>query len=749
MAGEAMNKKSGAIYTDVKKCVDEVIQYVGKDIVFTMTLALGKPVLFMNELYRRAKEDPEIRLRVITALTLEKPKGHSDLEKRFLGPLSDRIFAGVPEFDFMLDFRAGKLSKNVEVLEFFCKAGGYLSFPEAQQNHLATNYTHANRDAEALGANVFGQLIGYQEINGRTMYSMGCNPDVCLEACKNFKELRAQGKKVAIIGEANKNMPFMYGDAVVEADTYDIILQGSQYDYELFCPPKDPVALSDHMIGINVSTLIKDGGTIQVGIGALGDAIVSGLILRNEHNDLYQEILEKSGIMKRYEKLIAAWGDTGVFEKGLYGSSEMFVDAFMQMYKSKILKRKVFESIPLMKLINEGRLAPDNIPLDIIDQLIEMKAIHSKLSEEDFTFLTESGILKKGLSYESGCILDGGTKYSGDMNNEQNLLEIRKLLGKELLGGQVILGAFFVGPKAFYQALNDMSEEERKLFGMSGVQKVNQLYGGEELRTLQRKDARFVNTGMVASVLGSIASDQLEDGRIISGIGGQYNFVAMGHALPDARVIIMIKSTKGSGKTLKSNIVFSYGHCSIPKHLRDIIVTEYGIADVRSKPEKQVIAEIINVADSRFQKQLLDQAKKAGKIPLDYEIPEEYRHNYPEKITSLLKPYQQTHGVFRPFPFGTDLTEIEIALGGALKGLKRLSTGNRLKMVTGLLQEFLRPIPESAYPYMERLNLLAPSSIQERITRKLVVFALRNHNLLKSPPPQGAVLNRVSDKHSV
>jgi len=211
----------------------------------------------------------------------------------------------------------------------------------------------------------------------------------------------------------------------------------------------------------------------------------------------------------------------------------------------------------------------------------------------------------------------------------------------------------------------------------------------------------------------------------------------------------MIKSTKGSGKTLKSNIVFSYGHCSIPKHLRDIIVTEYGIADVRSKPEKQVIAEIINVADSRFQKQLLDQAKKAGKIPLDYEIPEEYRHNYPKKITSLLKPYQQTHGVFRPFPFGTDLTEIEIALGGALKGLKRLSTGNRLKMVTGLLQEFLRPIPESAYPYMERLNLLAPSSIQERITRKLVVFALRNHNLLKSPPPQGAVLNRVSDKHSV
>ncbi|HBW38043.1 acetyl-CoA hydrolase/transferase C-terminal domain-containing protein [Desulfosporosinus sp. BICA1-9] len=731
-----MNEKPGTIYDDVKKCVDEVINYVGKDITFSMTLALGKPILFINELYRRAKEDPEIKLKIITALALEKPKGHSDLEKRFLGPLSDRIFEGVLEFDYMLDFRAGKLSKNVEVLEFFCKAGGYLNSPEAQQNHLATNYTHANRDAVALGCNVFGQLVGYRKINGKTMYSMSCNTDVCLEAVKNLKELRAKGKKVAIIGEANKKLPFMYGDAVVEADTYDIILQGPQYNYELFCPPQNPVALPDHMIGINVSTLIKDGGTIQVGIGALGDAIVSGLIMRNEHNDLYQEFLQKSGIMKRYEKLISEWGDTGVFQKGLYGSSEMFVDAFMQMYKSKILKRKVFDSIPIMKLINSGKLAVDSIPTDIIDQLIEMKAIHSNLNEEDFTFLAEYGILKQGLTYESGHIMDGETKYSADMNDSKNLIKIRTLLGQELRGGQVILGAFFFGPKAFYQALNDMSEEERKLFGMSGVEKVNQLYGGEELRTLQRKDARFVNTGMVASVLGSISSDQLEDGRVISGIGGQYNFVAMGHALPDARVIMMVKSTKGFGKSLKSNIVFSYGHCSVPKHLRDIIVTEYGIADVRSKPEKQVIAEMINIADSRFQQQLLDQAKKAGKIPLDYEIPAEYRNNTPETISALLKPYQ-AHGVFKPFPFGTDLTETEVVLGGALKVLKRLSTGNRLTLAKGVLFELFRPIPKSAHPYMERLKLEKPSSIQEKILRKLVTFALRHNNSLRDfAPPQ-------------
>ncbi|MEQ8200741.1 MAG: acetyl-CoA hydrolase/transferase C-terminal domain-containing protein [Syntrophomonadaceae bacterium] len=725
-----MDTKKGMIYDDVQKCVDEVINYVGKDIVFCMTLALGKPVLFINELYRRAKEDPEIKLRILTALALERPRGHTDLEKRFLKPLADRIFDGVPEFDYMLDFRAGRLPPNVEFSENFSKAGGYLNDPVAQQNHVASNYTHCARDAISNGANVMGQLIGYQEEDGKTMYSMACNPDIVIEMIAGLKEQRALGRKVAIVGEANRNMPFMYGDAVMEPDTYDIILQGPKYDYNLFAPPKDAVSLSDYMIGLNVSTLIKDGGTIQVGIGALGDAIVAGLIMRNEHNALYQEILEKTGTKRRNAELIAKWGDTGIFKEGLYGASEMFVDAFMQMYKKGIIKRKVFESVPLMKLINAGQLSADNIPADIIDKLVAMEAVEPRLTARDFTFLREFGILKDGLEYIDGSIIDGETHYSADMNDEQAQARIRELLGNKLRGGTVLLGAFFIGPQAFYQALNDMSEEERQLFGMSGVDKVNQLYGGEELRRLQRKDGRFVNTGMVASVLGAVASDGLEDGRIISGIGGQYNFAAMAHALKDGRLIMMIKSTKGAGKMLKSNIVFSYGNCSIPRHLRDIIVTEYGIADVQGKTDKEVIAMIINIADSRFQAKLLEQAKQAKKIPADYEIPEEYRHNYPETIHALLHPYQH-QGHFQPYPFGTDLTTEEMVLGGALKGFKALATGSPNKMITGLLAELFKSVPVAADKYLEMMKLDHPASLKEKVLQKTVVLALRNANRLE------------------
>lgn len=724
-----MKEGAGLVYDDVRKCVDDVIQYIGKDICFGMPLALGKPVRFINELYMRAKEDPSIKLKIVTALPLEKPSGKSELEKRVMNAVIPRLFEGVPDLEYMLDYRAGKLPPNVEHYEFYSKAGGYLNDPQAQQNHIASNYTHIVRDALDFGVNVFGNLVSYKEINGKTCYSMSCNTDIVVEGLKEIKKRRAKGGKYLIIAEANKNAPFMYGDAVFEANEYDCILQGPDFDYELFGAPKNPVSVVDYWIGINTSVLIKDGGTLQVGIGALGDAIVAGLVMRNDHNDVYQELLDKAGLRQRYGRLIEEWGDTGVFTKGLYGSSEMFVDAFMQLYKNRILKRQVFDSVPLMKLINQGYLAVDNIPPDIIEKLLEMKAIHSPLTEDDFKFLTHYGILRGGLVFANGDILDGDKRYSTDLTDENNRLPIRDLLGNKLLNGHIILGAFFVGPRSFYQALNDMPEEERKLFAMSGVEKVNQLYGDEELRTLQRKDARFVNTGMKATVLGAIASDQLEDGQVISGVGGQYNFVAMGHALPDARVIILIKSTKGTGKKLKSNIVFSYGSCTVPKHLRDIIVTEYGIADVRGKPEKEVIAQIINIADSRFQKQLLEQAKIAGKLPMDYEIPPEYRNNTPERLQELLAPYQAM-GYFPPFPFGTDFSNEDLQLVGSLKALNTQVSTCPFRVIKGLLAELFRSIPPAAYPHLERMELAKPSSLKERIYRKLVVLALRNNGCL-------------------
>lgn len=716
-----MNGKTGLISNDVRKSVDDVLNYMGNNITFGMTLALGKPVLFINELYRRAKEDHTIKLNIMTALALERPRMKSEIERRFLGPIVDRIFDGVPEFDYMHDFRAGKLPKNVEIYEFFNKAGGYMATPEAQRNHISSNYTHVVRDLIDFGLNVWGELIGCLEINSRMMYSMGCNTDVCIDVINELLRKRENGEKVAIIGEVNRQMPFMYGDGIIEGDKYDILLHGPQFDYPLFAPPKDSVNLKDHAIGLYVSSLVKDGGTLQVGIGALGDAIASGLSMRQNRNEEYNKVLDETGIFGRYQNIIGKLGGTGKFEDGLYGSSEMFVDAFMQLYKSGVLKRKVYDSVPLMKLINADKLSTDNIPENIIELLLQEEGIHTKLTEKEFRMLSRFGILKESVKFSDGRLIDGTDAISADFSNPDNLAAARRFLGKKMKDGTIIHGAFFIGPRGFYSALNAMSEEERMQFGMSSVQKVNQLYGDEELRALQRKEGRFVNAGMMVNVLGAVTSDQIADGRVVSGVGGQYNFVSMAHALPDGRLIMMIRSTRNSGGKIKSNIVYNYGHTTIPKHLRDIIVTEYGIADIRGKTDSKVIEEILKVTDSRFQDDLIEEAKKNGKLAPDFELPPEYRNNYPEKLEAMLKPYQ-SEGHFAPFPFGTDFTPEEVVIGGSLKAL---NAKRKPDIIRGLAREMFRGVPPHAKPYLARMDLDTPSNRKERIMQKIVLSALR------------------------
>ena len=115
--------------------------------------------------------------------------------------------------------------------------------------------------------------------------------------------MRAKGEKVAIIGEVNSQLPFMYGDAVVDGDLYDLLLQGPEFNYPLFGPPKESVSLRDYAIGLHVSALVKDGGTLQVGIGALGDAIAAGLNMRQNENEEYNRVLKATGIADRYQTL--------------------------------------------------------------------------------------------------------------------------------------------------------------------------------------------------------------------------------------------------------------------------------------------------------------------------------------------------------------------------------------------------------------------------------------------------------------
>src|SRR6202158_3762486 len=558
------------LFTYPGAIAEDIIRDVGTDLVVGLPLGLGKANHIVNALYARAAADRAINLTIFSALTLEKPKPKNLLERRFIAPVIDRLFGGYPDLAYADVLHASALPPNIQVIEFFFLAGKWLHVPFAQQHYISANYTHASSYLLARGLNVVTQLVAKRVVDGVARYSLSCNTDTTLDILR-ARALGAASFK--LVGQVNSELPFMPGAGDLPAEEFSAVLDSPKTDFPLFAPPSEPITDTKYAIGLHAAGLVRDGGTLQIGIGQVGDALAQGLIVRHRDNVQFHEIMKR--LAPGNEQLSAL--QTGSFEKGLYGVSEMLFEAFLGLIDAGILKREV--------------------------------------------------------------------------------------------DGVVLHGALFLGPKSFYRALREMTPGQIARIQMMPVSFTNELYGEEDLKRRARVDARFVNNAMMATLMGAAVSDALENGQVVSGVGGQYNFVAQAFALAGARSILTVEATRQAGAKTQSNIRWAYGHQTIPRHLRDIFVTEYGVADVRGKSDADVIAAMLGIADSRFQSELAWQAKDAGKLPKSFEIPAMHRENHPERIANALKPAREA-GLLPQFPFGSDFTDTEQRLIPALQLLQ-------------------------------------------------------------------------------
>ena len=719
------------MFDDVGEIVEEALRRVGKRVCLALPLGIGKPNLIANEFFRRARADSTLDLTIVTALSLRKPTGGSDLERRFIEPLAARVFGNYPDLDYLTAVRKGQVPPNIRIIEFFLEPGSLLGAAHAQTNYLSANYTHVARELLHRGVNVITHLVARRSIGGATEISLGSNPDVTIDLMPELAKMRAAGQPIVMLGQVHREMPFMLGAANVGADAFDLLLDHSRYDYDLFAPPNPSLSTVDHAIGLHASALVRDSGTLQIGIGELGDSIVYSLLLRHQQNEAWRRALSDAGT-ERAAAVIDACGGRAAFTAGLFGATEMFVDQMLDLYRAGILRRRVYDYLPLQRA-----LAANGSSARVDEALLEgllAAGAGPRLGAADFAALRRAGVLRSDTRFENGAVISPeGARIDADLSNAKSRAALaRDALGLELQGGTVMHAGFLLGPRAFYAALRDLPESERRLFDMRSVGYINQLYGADsELRIAQRCHSRFVNTAMMLTTLGAAVSDGLDDGRVVSGVGGQYNFVAMAHALPGARSVLCVRSTRRKDGRLTSNIVTSYGHTTIPRHLRDIAITEYGIADLRGRTDGECVAAMLNITDSRFQEDLLTAARRANKIDASYRIPEQYRHNTPARLEeSFAAP--RAAGLFSEYPFGTDLTSEEIALARGLRWLKENAAGKAARLTT-LAQALFTPMRDEDRGHLERMKLGAPANFDERLKARLVSLALARTRAAPAP----------------
>lgn len=591
-----------------------IIERTRGNIRLALPLGLGKSAAIANALTRAAEDSSSITLSIFTALTLEVPSPSNDMERRFMDPARTRLFGDVPGFRYAELLRQGALPDNIDVSEFFMMAGSWLQVDAAQQRYMPVNYTDALPLLLDLKPNVIAQLVACED--GRL--SLSCNPDLTVD----LLSARRNGQlDFTFAAEITDKLPFMGGGAAIDRSEAQVLLENPESD-PLFSLPQRPVSLADQAIGLHTSRLVRDGGTLQIGIGSIGDGVCQALLLRHRQNDIYRNLLDNCPFSKD------AFAETSPFSEGLHASSEML-------------------AYGMLPLLEEGVIARE-------------------------------------------------------------------------AEGALIRAAFFIGSRDMRARLRDMPQPQRDKIAMVSVRETN-LPGNTQPDL--RRDARFINNTMKASLLGSIFSDATPDGREVSGVGGQFDFIALAFHLPGARAVTTLEATRRSKGKTSSNIIWEGAHETAPRQFRDIVVTEYGIADLRWRTDEEAVRAMIGIADSRYQPELLDAAKRAGKLPRDARIPSKHCANTPEALCDWLAKARE-NGTLPTFPFGTDFTPVEQRLVPALSHLRN-ATASRFRLALLIWRGVFAGSGTSDHiACLQRMELDRPQDLRERAAQAALLGAL-------------------------
>lgn len=110
--------------------------------------------------------------------------------------------------------------------------------------------------------------------------SLGVSCDYTLAAVKAAK---------TVIAQVNRCMPFTYGEAVIPVTDIDVFVEKDEPLIEL-PPPK--IGETEKAIGHHCASLVPDGATLQLGIGAIPDAVL--LFLKDKrdlgiHSEMFSD----------------------------------------------------------------------------------------------------------------------------------------------------------------------------------------------------------------------------------------------------------------------------------------------------------------------------------------------------------------------------------------------------------------------------------------------------------------------------
>lgn len=168
----------------------------------------------------------------------------------------------------------------------------------------------------------------------------------------------------------------------------------------------------------------------------------------------------------------------------------------------------------------------------------------------------------------------------------------------------VCIGAQAAGSEAFYEFISN-----HPMFALYPVDYVNDPY-----IVGQNYKQTSINTCLEVDLKGQVNSETV-GGRQYSGIGGQLDHVRGAQLSEGGKSILALNSTAKNDTISKIVPFFAPGNVTtVSRYDVQYVVTEYGVADLKYKTERQRAESLIAIAHPKFREELTFEAKKMGLV---------------------------------------------------------------------------------------------------------------------------------------
>ncbi|HBN80971.1 MAG TPA: 4-hydroxybutyrate CoA-transferase [Ruminococcaceae bacterium] len=227
------------LYAQRKMSADEAISHIKSGDRVATPNGAGAPVYLYDTLVRHADELEDVEITHMVPLA-PAPYAQPGMEKHFR---HNSIFAGPPTRDAIRDGRGDYTPC------FFYK------IPELFDTTMPLDVA----------------IIHVSRPDRHGYCSLGVSVDYSKHAAETAK---------LVIAQVNQYMPRTLGDCFVHVSDIDCIVEHDEPILEL---PRPKITDAEKKIGENCAELIRDGDTLQLGIGAIPDAV---LLFMKDKKDL-------------------------------------------------------------------------------------------------------------------------------------------------------------------------------------------------------------------------------------------------------------------------------------------------------------------------------------------------------------------------------------------------------------------------------------------------------------------------------